>query len=1535
MTLGEILVRVRADVGPLSAGMNTASGAVKKFGTDAAAGLYGATSKIKELGTTATSAGAQASQGLMSITTAGLNMTMRLHPAMMAAGASIMAVGMAAVTVGGMLKDALVQGFTFSMQEAIKFEAAFAQVRKVIPDVASSVNQLREGLLAMSTTIPMAAEGLASIAAIGGQMGIDSTPSLLKFTDTVARLSVTAEMSSDNVATALGRIGEVVDPGGWQENIDRMGSSLVFVADQSNASAAEIVNMSRRLSGAGAAAGMTAPQIFGIASALASVGVRAEAGGGSMSSFIMKMSAAVSEGGAKLEAFSRVAGVTSSQFATMFKSDAAGALIQFTEGLSRIKDSGQDLNVVLKELGVTEIRQRQSMLGLAQAGDELRRNIGNATQGYEENTALMQKSGMIFDTTASKIAMFEQGIARMGKRIGDAFLPMGKNVLDIFINAFDQIDSFMKEKGPEIAASFAPLAELITTLTAGVVASGPELLGVLGALSEWLIGIDITNLKGMVDEFRFLLEGMRMVSPELDKVMKKGEEYREKLSIQKQYKAADALIASPIGRDLGLAPTAAPFLPGTDAGQAGFPFRRGVLPSEAASMGLNMGGAPFVGEDDWESVSAATEKFNKELTDTQAELSKLKAEGMGAFAGIEAGIQGALAKEIEHAKTLGLSSTQLATLIGQYKAVAAAKLEAAKITELRSQRGYVAGDAQKEATALSATVGTGLGQAEIRGVTEMAELGKKLDELRSKAMANGDTFSVPENLKESLDYYTEVVKGTEEATEASKRWQKSLEELGPTIRSIGIDFEKIIGPLDKLGDKAGNDQLANAFNALAEQRDKVDITAPGGEQLYKDITDRMGSIYDKLGSRGKAALQEIGVGTEKAKEATMDWKTGLAGVNDLMQALGVSAGSLPGILMSVTGGIGGLLSTLKASADKGGFGGAGGFLSGLMGKGIKGDGKNVFEGMLGSLGFAGQALAIGTSLFKGLKGLFSEPSWKKVGKEAGGVLGTEIGEEMAKKIEEKAKKLGISVKNAALLSLPEAMSGSGKDARTFGSQALSLLEAIKSGAVPAAEGMKALGESFDQIKDSAMKAGDVGSNAMVALIKNAREAGKMTEEMKSFVGEQIDLSIGGVNKAFGTTQNIDGKDQFVGLEATTQGGAEAQATIFATTFWAAVKEKGVIGAADAMKATFDSMKKRMEESGFDVSKIFAPIEALMNFSQDPKFRGAAEGANGLNEALKGLANSGYMTRDAFSAFGIGANDAFQQALAATGDQRLALEAIAPLLGSLKTAAANYGVELDGPTQDLIRAAEEQGIVFPEEPLQRIADILESIAKVLGAEIPAAAARADAAISNIGGPEGMAGFGGGPEEPGFGNGGSLGAPPPDVTAAAGFGPVLLRSDTVIQAHEGEMAMIVPKDQSRKMRYRSAARGLINTEMGGDPGDGGLPRPGSLGGGGGDGGGGGSTGTVPESGGGGGGVSPEVIEEQTQQIAMLTEVIGRLAERDSQQVVVNSRPEIKIDENPLRSREAAAELRRITVDEVEKAIRLGQGNLVETIKQALNL
>lgn len=1465
MTLGELLVRMRMDVGPLRVGASQAASA------------------LKDLGSTTDAQSKKAAGGLLSLSAAGMSMSMKLHPAFLAVGAAAAAMAAGITVAGGLVASGLKTG----IEQAIAFEAAFARVRKVVDPTVTSIGGLSKGLIDLSTKIPVAATELAAIAAAGGQMGLEGSENILKFTETVARLAETADMSSESVALALGRIGEVTDPGNWQSNIDRMGSSLVYVADKSNASASEILNMSRRMTGAAVAAGMTAPQIFGVSSALASVGMRAEAGGGSMSSFLTKLSNAVDEGGAKLALFAKTAGMTSEQFANLFRADASAALTAFVEGLGRAGEAGKNMSGILADLGVKEIRQSQSLLALAQGGDILRRSLQQANDGYRENTALVEKSDIVFSTVKAKLDQLGKTFSEIGIKIGSAFLPgialvldelmvLGKTMSDSLSSAFDASDM----KG--MTEIFGIFADAISAVNAAL----PDLVSLVKSMSVAFLGVDLTNIKAMAQGLKEILELAALVNPQIAAAMEKGKQARLDRSATNFFESAS-------GKGLQERLT----------GQA---YTGPLLQAPGIMGGTPAGNVPRPGP----TGSGERERpdaFAKALGEANLELQKLRGESAGAWPEIQAGIQAAVDKEIEHAKTLKISSAELAILTQKYREAGAMKMATAQKDFVRQQLGYAPGDATRDAAAM----GQALPGAGDLGITQMVEIGKKLDELRSKAAANGDSFKLDDaELQASLDYYTEFVKGNEQAIEASKRLQDQLRELGPTARDIAIEFEKINAALgDNLGE-ASTSKLAAAFRALEGTRDKA--AESGNDALYADTTGKLTEIYTELESRGPSALREIDGGLVAVHNETVNWKNSMTEVNALMQALGIKAGSLPGILMAASAGIGGMIDKMNASVKSGGMGGFGGFLNGITGKGVAGDGKNVLQGIFGSIGFAGQAISIGTSLFKGLKGLFSEPSWKKVGKEAGAVLGIEMSEEMAKKVEATAKKLGITVKNAALLSLPEAISSSGKDARGFGGQALDLLAGIKSGAIPAAEGMKALGESFDAIKDAAMDAGDVGSNAMVALIKSAREAGKMTEEMKAFVGEQVDIAIGGTNKAFGNTQDKDGNSIFQGIDATTQQSAAAQATIFSTVFWAAVKEKGLIGAADALGGTFKDLKERLTEGGFDVSAIFDPIERLMNFSQDPKFRGAAEGANGLNEALKGLANSGYMTRDAFSAFGTQAQAAFDQAFAATGDQKLALEAIAPLLGSLRNSAANYGVELDEQTKKLIEDAEGAGIVFPEEPLQRIADLLESIATALGATIPAAAQRAGQAINNLPTP-GAAGYGaqagGGAEAdaPGYGYTGTYGVPP-DVTAAEGFGPVLLRKDTVIQAHEGEVATIVPKGMAAfKDSSRSTGVSVANPLRVGDIGGQRVDNPFS-------------------------GAS----SSQQDQIDRLAGAMQKLTELAGQpRVTVPTEFHTHIDENPMRSRQAQEEMRRFTLEEVELAFQNRKGTLINTVKDALGM
>ena len=94
----------------------------------------------------------------------------------------------------------------------------------------------------------------------------------------------------------------------------------------------------------------------------------------------------------------------------------------------------------------------------------------------------------------------------------------------------------------------------------------------------------------------------------------------------------------------------------------------------------------------------------------------------------------------------------------------------------------------------------------------------------------------------------------------------------------------------------------------------------------------------------------------------------------------------------------------------------------------------------------------------------------------------------------------------------------------------------------------------------------------------------------------------------------------------------------------------------------------------------------MGLAANETFRGAAEGALGLKEALEGVANAGYLTAQSFAAFGQQAGAAYQQALAGGASDLQALQTISPLLGSIMSASRNYGFTIDANTQALIDQA---------------------------------------------------------------------------------------------------------------------------------------------------------------------------------------------------------------------------------------------------------
>lgn len=229
--------------------------------------------------------------------------------------------------------------------------------------------------------------------------------------------------------------------------------------------------------------------------------------------------------------------------------------------------------------------------------------------------------------------------------------------------------------------------------------------------------------------------------------------------------------------------------------------------------------------------------------------------------------------------------------------------------------------------------------------------------------------------------------------------------------------------------------------------------------------------------------------------------------------------------------------------------------------------------------------------------------------------------------------------------------------------------------------------------------------------------------------EALQQAVGAVGGAFArfSPDNGQGGTYLGGLLPNTEEDARSQALIFTTTFNAAVKQMGFVGASDALRDSFQSLWESLSTVvGPEVEQaILGPIQRYMDLTKpgsegDPAglFRGAAEGASALAQVLGGLTQQELpLTVQQFGAFEQQAKSAFDQAIAGGATTQEAYQAIGPLLQEIVKASSQYGIQLDANTQSLVDQAAAAGVAFKTDPNDRLIASLDALTTTLGGVPP--------------------------------------------------------------------------------------------------------------------------------------------------------------------------------------------------------------------------
>jgi len=305
----------------------------------------------------------------------------------------------------------------YAAHKAIEWESAVAGINKTSDLTTEQLKEITDGLIAISNKAPTSAVDLASIAEAGGALGV-ARENLLAFTETVALLGATTDVSIDDAATSLGQLGNVL--GLTAADYDNFASALVDLGNKGASTESAILEVAKRSGLAAKTFGLTTAQTLAFASAAANLGIESEAAGTNLSKMYGLAQGAFQKGDKKLQ---EITGKSGKALKKLFADDPKAAISDLLRTIGKLKGSEQT-DAITALFGNNQII-RNLVRGLAVSIDQnLNPALETGTKAWQENTAAAAEAAKRYATTESQLKTLGNNVDNAATIIGSQLLPL-------------------------------------------------------------------------------------------------------------------------------------------------------------------------------------------------------------------------------------------------------------------------------------------------------------------------------------------------------------------------------------------------------------------------------------------------------------------------------------------------------------------------------------------------------------------------------------------------------------------------------------------------------------------------------------------------------------------------------------------------------------------------------------------------------------------------------------------------------------------------------------------------------------------------------------------------------------------------------------------------------------------------------------------------------------------------------------------------------------------------------------------------------
>jgi TP901 family phage tail tape measure protein len=302
---------------------------------------------------------------------------------------------------------------------AIQMESQFIDLQRVSGKTAENVSDFKNSLFEIASKQPGASiQDLMEISSVGAKMGItdkEGMAGLETFTSAMAKVrNVVSGIGTEQLANDTARILNLFHKG--TDYVESFGSALARMDNVSTSSAADILDISKSLSGTFASLNMTIPQVMAFSSVISDVGLTNQQGASSFSQ-ILRMMASQSE------KFAEAIEMPVEQFQQAIRTNAMDALGMLIAKFREINEVDPiKAQEFISELGFRGVKTAGALQQLSTMIDDVKTRTAMAVEEEETLGSLLAGTALKAESTKNQILSMQNAFVQLGNAIGKHLL---------------------------------------------------------------------------------------------------------------------------------------------------------------------------------------------------------------------------------------------------------------------------------------------------------------------------------------------------------------------------------------------------------------------------------------------------------------------------------------------------------------------------------------------------------------------------------------------------------------------------------------------------------------------------------------------------------------------------------------------------------------------------------------------------------------------------------------------------------------------------------------------------------------------------------------------------------------------------------------------------------------------------------------------------------------------------------------------------------------------------------------------------------